>query len=146
VAFYFLDTSALVKRYHLESGSDRVHAIFDDPDGVLIIAELAIVELASALQRKRNRSEISVEAMNDALAQFANDVLRDLVVAGLQSHHIQRARDLVLELGLRTLDALHLASASELGALSPVFVCADARLRQAASSLGLDVLDPEEAS
>lgn len=146
MAFYFFDTSALVKRYHLESGSDRVHAIFDDSDSTLIISELAIVELASALQRKRNRSEISVEAMNDALARFTNDVLRDLLVASLRAGQIQRARDLVLQLSLKTLDALHLASASELRALSPMFVCADARLREAASSLGLDVLDPEEAS
>jgi predicted nucleic acid-binding protein len=143
VTFYFLDTSALVKRYHLEPGSDRVNAIFDDTDSILVISELAIVELASALQRKRSRREITLEAVNDTLAQFAADVLRDLIVAAFRTGYIQQARDLVLQLGLRALDALHLASASELSALSPVFVCADAHLRQAASDLGLDVLDPE---
>ncbi len=97
MAFYFFDTSDLVKRYHLERGSDRINTIFDEPDSTLIISELAIVELASALQRKRNRGEISVEAMNDALARFATDALRDLVVAGFRSGHIQRARDLVLD-------------------------------------------------
>jgi len=143
VAFYFFDTSALVKRYHLEPGSDRVNAIFDDRDNILIISELAIVELASALQRKRNRGEITLQAMNDALAQFANETLSDLIVAGFHSGFIQRARDLVLQHGLRTLDALQLTSALQFRALSPVFVCADAGLRQAASNAGLAVLDPE---
>lgn len=52
MTFYFFDTSALVKRYHLEPSSERVNAILDDQDNLLIISELALVELASALQRK----------------------------------------------------------------------------------------------
>lgn len=135
MAFYFFDTSALAKRHHLESGSERVNAIFWDQDNILIISELAIVEMASALHRKRNRGEITLQAMNDALAQFANEVLSGLIVAGLRSGFIQQARDLVLQHSLRTLDALQLTSALEFRALSPVFACADVRLRQAASDL-----------
>jgi len=143
VTFYFFDTSALVKRYHLEPGSERVNAIFDDQANILIISELALVELASALRRKQNRGEITLQAMNDALAQFANEVVSDLLVAGFRSGFIQGARELVLQHGLRTLDALQLTSASEFRALSPVFVCADAKLRRAASDMGLVALDPE---
>ena len=143
MTFYFFDTSALVKRYHLEPSSERVNAIFDDQDNILIIWELALVELASALQRKRNRGEITLQAMNDALAQFANEVLSDLIVTGFRSGFIQQARDLVLQHSLRTLDALQLTSASEFRTLSPVFLCADAGLRRAASDVGLVVLDPE---
>ena len=145
MAFYFFDTSALVKRYHVEPGADRVNAIFGDPDNVLIISELALVEMASALQRKRNRGEITPQAMNEALAQFAHTVLNDLIVAGFRSGFIQQARDLVLQHGLRTLDALQLTSALEFRALPVVFVCADDGLRQAASQEGLAVLDPEAA-
>ena len=82
MTFYFFDTSALVKWYHLELGSERVNAIFDDQGNVLIISELALVEMAPVLQRKRNRGEITLQAMNDALAQFANEILSDLIVAG----------------------------------------------------------------
>jgi len=96
VAFYFFDTSALVKRYHLEPGSERVNAILDDQNNVPIISELAIVELVSALRRKRNRGEITPQAMDDALAHFAHAVLSDLIVAGFRSGFIQQARDLVL--------------------------------------------------
>ncbi len=143
MTYYFFDTSALVKRYHLEAGSDQVNAIFGAQDSVLMISELALVELASALQRKRNRGEITLQAMNDALARFAGDVLSDLVVAGFRSGFIQQARDFVLQHGIRTLDALQLTAVLEFKALSPVFVCADACLRQVASDEGLAIVGPE---
>ena len=44
---------------------------------------------------------------------------------------------------LRTLDVLQLTSALEFRALSPVFVCADAGLYQAATDVGLVILNPE---
>ena len=74
MTFYFFDTSALVKRYHQEIGSEQVNAIFDDQDNILIISELALVELASALRRKQNQGEITIQALNDTLAHFAHIV------------------------------------------------------------------------
>ena len=126
MTFYFFDTSALVKRYHGEPGSEQVNAVFDDQDSILIISELALVELASALRRKHNRGEITVKALNEALAYFAQELMSDFVVASFRSGFIPQARDLVLQHGLRTLDALQLTSALEFKALSPVFACADA--------------------
>jgi hypothetical protein len=41
------------------------------------------------------------------------------------------------------LDALQLAFALEFQMLRPTFVCADARLRDAAQAAGMTILDPE---
>ena len=143
MALFLFDTSALVKRYHAEVGSDKVDEIFDDPDNVLIISELALVEVTSALQRKLNRGEITASAMENALAQFARDVLSELIVAELTSELVRRARRLVSEYDLRTLDALQLASALEFQVLRPTFVCADVNLCDAAQAAGMTVLNPE---
>jgi predicted nucleic acid-binding protein len=143
MAFFLFDTSALVKRYHVEVGSDKVDEIFDDPDNVLIISELALVEVTSALQRKLNQGEITASAMENALAQFARDILSELIVVELTSELVRRARRLVSEYDLRTLDALQLASALEFQVLKPTLVCADAKLRDAARAAGMTVLDPE---
>ena len=142
-AFFLFDTSALVKRYHLEPGSDKVDEIFEDTDNVLIISELALVEVTSALLRKRNQGEITASAMENALAQFARDVLSELIVADLTSDLVHRAREMVLKHNLRTLDALQLAFALEFQVLKPTFVCADAKLRDAAQAAGITSLDPE---
>lgn len=83
--------------------------------------------------------------MENALAQFARDVLSELIVADLTSDLVHGAREMVLKHNLRTLDALQLAFALEFQALkpTPAFVCADVRLRDAAQAAELTVLDPE---
>ena len=49
---FYVDTSAFVKRYHVELGSDQVDRLFADPTASLVTANLAITELTSALDRK----------------------------------------------------------------------------------------------
>lgn len=41
---YFLDTSALVKRYHRERGSEVIDALFAEQDRRIIISDLSIIE------------------------------------------------------------------------------------------------------
>lgn len=147
MTFYFFDTSALVKHYHQESGTEAVDEIFYDRNAFLLISELTIVEIASALSRKRNRGEITVEAMQRALAQFAQDSQEELVIFGFQSGFIQQARDLIIQHAeLRTLDSLQLSVALHLQSLAPTFVCADSRLSKVARDLGFTVLEPQSAS
>ncbi len=58
-ATYFIDTSALVKRYHPERGTTHLDTVFAEPDATFIIASITIAELTSALARKREAGEIS---------------------------------------------------------------------------------------
>lgn len=39
---YFFDTSALVKRYHMEIGSEKADEIFNDPAGAFAIANITL--------------------------------------------------------------------------------------------------------
>jgi predicted nucleic acid-binding protein len=146
MTFFFFDTSALVKHYHQEIGSEIVDDIFQDEDAVLLISGLAIVEVASMLSRKRNRGEITDAAMQHALAQFARDVLQELIVLGFQSGFIQQARDLIVQhRNLRTLDSLQLSAVLHVRSLDPTFVCADNQLAEVARAVGLTVINPEAA-
>jgi len=52
--YYFLDTSALVKRYHQETGTKIIDKIFDSEEKVIIISNISISEFVSALNRKKN--------------------------------------------------------------------------------------------
>jgi hypothetical protein len=49
---YFLDTSALVKRYHVEDGTTEMDVLLDHPQSVPIISRLGFVETLSALATK----------------------------------------------------------------------------------------------
>ncbi len=55
----FLDTSALVKRYHEEEYSDLVNKIFEEY--VVVISELSLVEFTSAINKKASEGVISKE-------------------------------------------------------------------------------------
>ena len=52
MTFYFVDTSALVKRYHLETGSSKVAMIFTSPESMRFISRLGLVEATSAFAVK----------------------------------------------------------------------------------------------
>ena len=45
---YFLDISALVKRYHPERGSEVVQRAFADPTARRLISDISIIEVHSA--------------------------------------------------------------------------------------------------
>jgi uncharacterized protein len=66
---YFIDSSALVKRYRNEPGSNRVSALMKAADR-LLISRLTIVEVSSALVRRARRSNSSAEDLDAALAIF----------------------------------------------------------------------------
>lgn len=74
---YYIDTSALVKRYHLEQGSDRVDQIFADPASILSTANLTITELTSALDRKFQGGLLSKQGLTHVLSVAARDLLEE---------------------------------------------------------------------
>ena len=58
MAAYFFDTSALVKYYHVELGSDRVNAIFAEPDRVVRASSLGVLEAQSVFAMKVRSAEL----------------------------------------------------------------------------------------
>ena len=58
MTWYFLDTSALVKRYHGEAGTDAIDRIFAQSLAELVISRLALVEVTSALAFKVRTGEL----------------------------------------------------------------------------------------
>ena len=76
---YFFDTSALIKRYHEEKGTDIVDEIFDS-DSLIIISSLSIVEGVSALTRKKNEGKLSHEEFENLLKELFSDILNRITV------------------------------------------------------------------
>lgn len=57
---YFLDTSAIVKRYHGEDGSDFIDRLFAEADAEFVISDISIIEFYSALSLKVRVGEIGI--------------------------------------------------------------------------------------
>jgi predicted nucleic acid-binding protein len=139
---YFLDTSALVKRYHLETGTACLDAVFSEADATFLIASITIAELTSAVARKCTEREITQEALRRTLSKFAEDLIADFWILDIERRHIQAAQQLILRHGLRTLDSLQLSVLLSVKSLSPVLLSSDARLLSTAEAEGIAVRDP----
>lgn len=145
----FLDTSALVKRYHQEAGSGLVDQLWNESDCELVITRLAQTELHSAISIKTRTGQLSVQQADQLKSHFAHDIVnkRPRVLRVLVRHF--READALLDkhayqAGLRTLDALQLAVAKELlhRKQLDLFLAADERLLQVASAEGIPTKNP----
>jgi len=58
MTFYFFDTSALVKRFHVEAGSSKVASILAEADSSHLISRLGLVEAVSAFALKVRDGQI----------------------------------------------------------------------------------------
>lgn len=149
---YFLDSSALVKRYHTEAGTAVVDRILSEPTSRLFIARLTVVEVQSGLARKVRMGEIQIEHFELARQKLLGDISqRRLSVVRMIDVHFARAEQLMTRYGpqvgqprLRTLDALQLAVALAVhqhGSLD-FFVAADDDLTTVAQAEQLAILNP----
>jgi predicted nucleic acid-binding protein len=98
--------------------------------GQLTTSILAIVEVARAVERVAPGS-----------AAVAVAVFESVAVVGLDARIAARAGS-VGSAGLRTLDAIHLATALQLGVELEAFISYDERLSGAARDMGLTVIAP----
>lgn len=127
---HYLDTSALVKLVIEEAESASLVAWLTSADREPVTSDLARTELARAVRRW---------APDQAVA--ATQVLEAVSVIALATSTFDAAGRLD-PVELRSLDALHLAAALELGDDLEAFVTYDDRQAAAARAYGIEVVDP----
>ena len=144
---YFFDTSAVVKFYHRETGTEWVESIFSDEESTIVISELTTVEFDSAVAKKIRTGEIEEHAGRQALRNFQEDCADRFLIVPLDSKVIRKAKELINRHGstfsLRTLDALQLAAYQLEEGENVRFVCADANLMAVCQEEGIQVINPE---
>ncbi len=129
----FFDSSGLAKRYIRERGSDEVERILSVA-GELGLSVIAPAEVISALSRLRRQRAIAQGQYDLAKRALFTD-LEDVSVVGVTNSVVAGAIGLLEEYSIRTLDALHVASAAEWKA--DLFVSSDKRQIAAAAGRGL---------
>jgi predicted nucleic acid-binding protein len=111
---YYLDTSALAKRYITELGSGWVKTLADATAGnAIVISYLTTVELISTLARREREGTLTPLDTHLLQIRFLADFERTYLTIPLEMPVLKHARDLVSRHPLRSLDAIQLASALE---------------------------------
>jgi hypothetical protein len=96
MAAYFLDTSALVKRYHPEAGTPNVDQVFSKAGADIIISRLVLVEIVSAFALKVRSGTISTAKFEQYRKQVHRDVRhKTMRVARMAVRHFQLADELL---------------------------------------------------
>jgi predicted nucleic acid-binding protein len=146
----FLDTSALIKLYHREVGTERLIEFLTRPpnDIRIIVSDLTRIEFRSAIFKKMRRKEIQPEEAMRVINIFESDMSRfDVIEVG--PRHKAIVINLFDTLGakssLRSLDALQLAAAIYINDESRIahFICSDIALISI-KALYFSVFNPEK--
>jgi uncharacterized protein len=136
----YCDTSALLKLYLPEPGSDEFNEIVEGRDDVLV-SDLAVTEIVSAAARRLRQGALtreSVRRLQHAILGRLDDGVYHRVELTREVH--RRAEHFLTTMHepvLRAADALHLALATSARAAS--LASFDARLAAAARAGGLAV-------
>ncbi len=130
----YLDASAIVKLVRRETGSDGLREFLHTCD--LVASEVAVTEVLRAVMR-----EASVVGQSTGeLLERALSAMEELVLIVAQTTTFVRA-GLLDGAHLRSLDAIHIATAVEVGGVD-VFVTYDERQAAAARIAGFRTIAP----
>lgn len=129
----YVDSSALLKNYFAEPDSSIAERLLGS-DSVLVTSWVTLIEVRRNLAR-----ELRGAVLRAAKDQFAAD-LDTMALVAVDETVCRTAAQIGEHLGVRSLDAIHLASAQRLAIPSLPFVTFDLRQAQAARSLGFVVL------
>jgi predicted nucleic acid-binding protein len=149
---FYLDASALAKRYVPEAGSALVDDILDKlPAGRIYVLNVGIGEVVSILVRKKNAGVMAGPDFGQVLLEFETEIVgaADIKKMPVGTRLAISSLALIVAHSINSTDAIILRSAlaiqQKLSAVSAdlVLVASDQRLLRAAQAEGLVTFDPE---
>ncbi len=139
---YFIDTSALFKRYVEEQGSTLVNTLFKQGTGIYV-SEITLCEVVSNLRRLVDIDSILNEkefkVVKDTFLGEAGDEF--FTIVEFTPAILIKSLDICTHKYITPLDAIQLASALSLPG-ETVFVCSDRKLLRVACEWGLETINP----
>ena len=150
---FYLDTSAIVKRYLNEPGTQAIDRLFFDEtraDTKFYTSFLTTLELTSSILRLVKGGQLGRSVADNILARFRQDSHGTIRILPLTDAILNGAVTVVEQHQLRSADAIHLATAGTIFRLAPesetVLVSSDLELLEAAVGFGMAVLNPQDAA
>ena len=147
---YFLDSSAIVKRYVFEQGRSFILALYNPAQHHnLYISQIALVEVVASMCRRTREDSITIADRDTLIEAFNRHCRKIYSIQRITTTVVTSAGNLCRLHKLRAYDAVQLACALQLRdkALAsktsvPIFVCADNNLINIAATEGLKIENP----
>jgi predicted nucleic acid-binding protein len=146
LSIYYVETSAAVKLYVREPGTERMLRLADPAGGnTLAVLGLTRVEFQSAIRQRERAGDVTHEIADSLIGAMDEHLTNFFLVQPLTDLVMQEAAALLDRHALRAYDAVQLAGCIMLRARlgrHATFVCSDRQLLKAAADEGIAVLDP----
>lgn len=146
MSLYYLDTSALVKLYVREPGTERMIRLVNPSSGhTFSVLALTRLEFRAAVRQRERKGNVGHEEAEAAITKLEEHLQRFYLVQLVTESVIEEAAALLDRHALRAYDAVQLAGCLTLRTQrgeSLSFVCSDHQLLNAAEEEGLAVFDP----
>jgi len=147
---HFLDSSALVKLYVREPGTEQMLALAAKSDTRFAASAITRVECRAALRRRQRARDIEEATASAILVRIEEDLRALFAVQPVDDNVLSGAAQLLDKHPLRAYDSMQLAAALYFQVQAPtstlVFVCSDLPLLQAARTEGALCFDPSQDS
>jgi len=140
----YADSSAVVKVYIDEAGSERMRDIVFSEENHIFISKITGAEVAAAFSRTKRMNDIAEDDYNQIFSDFLSDFEELFVRSEVTDSIVSRAIELTKTRTLRGYDAVQLATALTLSTEiddKMIFISADGGLNDAAKAEALTVED-----
>jgi predicted nucleic acid-binding protein len=139
--YFYLDTSAVLKRYRTEKGTDVVDEIYSrrQTEDAFFTSHFTCLEVESVAARALKGRLLTRQAYEALLGSFARD-LREYLLFQVSGDLINSAVESTRNYALRAADSLHFAAAATWVAVVGddfIFVASDKELLSAAKTAGV---------
>lgn len=150
---FYLDTSALAKRYKEEEGTKFIDGLFEllqKPENKAATSFLTFLELLAMITRLLKGRQITREAYDRLLANILRDLNTYFTISALNTDILVGSVEVIKKHSLKALDAQQLTTAVDLEKILKqlderlVFIADDDDLHEAAKSEGMEAVNPRE--
>ncbi|MGA2731803.1 MAG: type II toxin-antitoxin system VapC family toxin [Syntrophobacteraceae bacterium] len=139
----YFDSSALVKRYIEEKGSDKVNALLEEKS-VAATSRLTYAEILAAITRRHKTGDIETPAFEKIKKAFKAD-WKSFTVVEMRTEVFEFVDTVIDRHALKGADSVHLSTALWLKQTMKedvIFVASDLELLKAAKAEKLSILNP----
>ena len=147
---YYLETSALMKKYRTETGTQVVEELFQQKQGseVFVTSQFTVIEITSIATRLLRARELSRRSYQGILGNVTRETSGNIRLESISNDVVSEAIRMTQLHALRAPDDVHLATAvivKEASRDEPFCLFgSDARLNASCKSSGIAVINPEE--
>jgi uncharacterized protein len=138
----FFDTSALIKKYIDEQGSDRVDEILDQARSVYV-SGITEIEMLSAVKRLLHDGIIDKNGYNSVKKEMLYD-LDFFQIIELDKTVIETAKELIEKYQLKSLDSIQLGTVLSIKDEIDLFAVCDDKLCTFAKQEGIRIVNPNK--